>query len=193
MPLYKESYLKDLTNSQPMFESERMFSEAKQKNTFDIFLSHSFLDKDAVKGLFIDLTRLGFSVYVDWIIDPHLDRKNVTKESAKLIQKRLKSCKCLLLAISENADLSKWIPWELGYVDGHTNLCALIPVAKANNISYNFERKEYLLLYPFIKKFPAINGVDKLWVADSNEDYIVFDLWMQNEKPYRRDINIQYR
>jgi hypothetical protein len=193
MPLYKESYLKDLTNSQPMFESERMFSEAKQKNTFDIFLSHSFLDKDAVKGLFIDLTRLGFSVYVDWIIDPHLDRKNVTKESTKLIQKRLKSCKCLLLAISENADLSKWIPWELGYVDGHTNLCALIPVAKANNISYNFERKEYLLLYPFIKKFPAINGVDKLWVADSNEDYIVFDLWMQNEKPYRRDINIQYR
>ncbi|MDR3007196.1 MAG: toll/interleukin-1 receptor domain-containing protein [Sphingobacterium sp.] len=182
MPLYNEFYLKNLTKNQPLNESIKMFSEAKQKNTFDIFLSHSFLDQDAVKGLFIVLTRLGFSVYVDWIIDPQLDRKNVTKESAKLIQRRLRSCKCLLLAISENADLSRWIPWELGYVDGHTNLCALIPVANANSTSYNFERKEYLLLYPFVKK-TEFNGVDNLWVIDSDDKFIGFDTWIRNGMP----------
>ena len=53
---------------------------------FYIFLSHSFLDKDEVEGLYIELTNQGYSVYVDWIIDPHLDRTNVTKASAKLIQ-----------------------------------------------------------------------------------------------------------
>ena len=77
---------------------------------FDIFLSHSFLDQREVKGLYIELTDLGYRVYVDWIADPQLDRNNVTKESAELIRNRMKSSKTLLLAISENAEMSKWMP-----------------------------------------------------------------------------------
>ena len=41
---------------------------------FDIFLSHSFLDKAEVQGLYQELTDFGYSVYVDWVVDPHLDR-----------------------------------------------------------------------------------------------------------------------
>ncbi|WP_293957376.1 MULTISPECIES: TIR domain-containing protein [unclassified Sphingobacterium] len=190
MPLYEESYLKNLSKNQPLNESTRMFNESRNRTSFDIFLSHSFLDKEAVYGLYYELTNMGYSVYVDWIVDSDLDRTNVTKESARLIRKRLHSCKTLLLAISQNADLSKWIPWELGYVDGHTQLCALIPVVKSSDNKYTFDRKEYLLLYPFIKKIDSTNGAKKLWVADSNTKYIVFEDWINNKKLFERDINI---
>jgi hypothetical protein len=167
-----------------------MMSESKQKNSFDIFLSHCYLDKTAVKGLYIELTRLGFSVYVDWIVDSHLDRNNVTKETAKIIQSRLKSSKSLLLATSENADLSKWMPWELGYVDGHTQLCALVPVTNLSITKRTFERREFLLLYPYIKRAQSTNSRERLWVVENATNYVVFEDWMNNIRPFFRDINI---
>lgn len=191
MPLYNEAYLKSLSRNRTINENTVLFSQTRQRETFDIFLSHSFLDKEAVTGLFIELSNYGYSVYVDWIVDPHLDREKVTKESASLIRQRLKSSKSLLLAISKNADISKWIPWELGYVDGHTNLCALIPVAKTNESGYSFLRKEYLLLYPFIKKFVNRAQVEKLWVVEDDTHYVIFDDWLKaHNQPFERDINI---
>lgn len=132
MAIYSSEYLKGVASRKQQLFEQKLFSV---KNTpvntpFDIFLSHSFLDKTDVQGLYQELTDFGFTVYVDWIVDPHLDRTNVTKASANLIQGRLKSSKTLLLAISTNAAMSKWMPWELGYVDGHTNKCAIIPVSK---------------------------------------------------------------
>jgi TIR domain len=166
-----------------LFESEqRTFSEKKvpENTIFDIFLSHSFLDKDEVQGLYQELTDFGFKVYVDWIVDPHLDRKNITKSSAKLVQSRLKASKTLLLAISTNSAMSKWIPWELGYVDGNTNKCAIIPVSKERYPAKSFKGTEYLLLYPFIKKAPTDKGEEKLWVIESENSYVVFDSWLVN-------------
>lgn len=111
MPLYTDTYLKNLAGNTPNYESTRLFSESKSMTTFDIFLSHSFLDKEIVSGLFIELTKMGFSVYVDWIVDPHLDRSNVTKATATLVRNRLRASNSLLLAVSINSKLSKWIPW----------------------------------------------------------------------------------
>ncbi|TSD66411.1 TIR domain-containing protein [Inquilinus sp. KBS0705] len=190
MALFNENYLRNLVQNQPLNESTRMMSESKQKTSFDIFLSHSFLDKQAVKGLYIELTSYGFSVYVDWIVDPHLDRNNVTKQTAKTIQQRLQSSKSLILAISENADLSKWMPWELGYVDGHTQLCALAPVVSNYNTKRTFERREFLLLYPYIKRAQNSQNQDKLWVVENGTNYIIFDDWMRSNKLFERDFNI---
>lgn len=182
MALYNSEYLKNLaTKNKSLFESvQRKFSEKKvpENTVFDIFLSHSFLDKDEVQGLYQELTNFGFMVYVDWIVDPDLDRKNVTKSSAKLVQARLKASKTLLLAISTNAAMSRWMPWELGYVDGHTNKCAIIPVSKERYPAKVFKGTEYLLLYPFIKKAATDKGEDKLWVIESEHSFVVFDSWL---------------
>lgn len=182
MAIYTSEYLKGLASKNRfLFESQQnVFSERKvpENTEFDIFLSHSFLDKSEIQGLYQELTDFGFKVYVDWIIDPHLDRKNVTKTSAKLIQTRLKFSKSLLLAISTNAAMSKWMPWELGYVDGHTNKCAIIPVSNERNPPKYFKGTEYLLLYPFIKKAKTENGIDKLWVIESEFSYSIFDTWI---------------
>jgi len=181
MALYNSEYLKNLASrNRPLFESEqRTYSvKATPANTvFDIFLSHCFLDREEVQGLYLELDNFGFKVYVDWLIDPHLDRTNVSKSSAKLIQSRLKHSRTLLLAISINATMSKWMPWELGYVDGHTEKCAIIPVSKERNSPKSFEGTEYLLLYPFIKKAKTNKGQDKLWVIESEHSYSIFDTW----------------
>ncbi|WP_313253795.1 toll/interleukin-1 receptor domain-containing protein [Empedobacter sp.] len=195
MPLYNSDYLKNLaTKNKRLFESEqRTFSDKRipESTIFDIFLSHSFLDKDEVQGLYQELTDFGFKVYVDWIVDPHLDRTNVTKSSAKLVQSRLKASRTLLLAISTNATMSKWMPWELGYVDGNTNKCAIIPVSKERDPVKAFKGTEYLLLYPFIKKAPTNKGKDKLWVIENEHSYVVFDSWIKNGRiSHNRDVNI---
>jgi hypothetical protein len=180
MGIYSSAELKSIaTKKQSLFES-RMFSARNVPITtkFDIFLSHSFLDKAEVQGLYQELTDFGYSVYVDWIVDPHLDRANVTKKSATLVRERMKNSKTLLLAISTNATMSKWIPWELGYVDGNTNRCAIIPVSKESTPPKSFKGTEYLILYPFIKKLPMKDtNEDKLWVIESEFSYSQFDSW----------------
>jgi hypothetical protein len=175
----------ELTNlayeKQTLFETKLFSARQSKPTTYDIFLSHSFLDKSEVKGLYLELTSYGYSVYVDWIVDPQLDRSNVTKASAELIRNRMKSSKSLLLAISTNADLSKWIPWELGFVDGNTNKCAIIPVSKERIPPKAFKGKEYLKLYPFIKKHPLENQTKgSLWVIESEYKYSLFKKWFES-------------
>lgn len=183
MGIYSSAELKSIASKkQSLFES-KMFSARNVPVTtkFDIFLSHSFLDKVEVQGLYQELIDFGYSVYVDWIVDPHLDRTNVTKKSATLVRERMKNSKTLLLAISTNATMSKWIPWELGYVDGNTNKCAIIPVSKESTPPKSFKGSEYLILYPFIKKLPVKDtNEDKLWVIESEFSYSQFDSWFIN-------------
>lgn len=191
MPLYTSSYLKNLSERKTIQFSRQILNESKKTHiSFDIFLSHSFLDKDVVEGLYIELTLQGYSVYVDWIIDPHLDRENVTKTTAALIRNRLKSSKTLLLAISVNASISKWMPWELGYVDGNTNKCAIIPVSNSDNAPNSYVGYEYLKLYPFIKKMPTRGLGDKLFVIEEAKKYIIFSDWLQGKAPEFNEIRI---
>ena len=185
MPLYTSSYLKQLSANKSSTIRDRLFSESRKiHSSFDIFLCHSFLDKDEVEGIYIELTNQGYSVYVDWILDSHLDRDNITKESAEVVRSRLKVSKSLLLAISTNAALSKWIPWELGYVDGNTNQCAIFPVSKDQNAPSTFHRTKFILLYPYIKRATISNYTPELIVTESANKYVSFNNWArQGTKP----------
>jgi hypothetical protein len=91
---------------------------------FDIFLSHAFADvgitDDHLLGLKALLEGLGYSVYVDWVIDRHLSRETVDAETARWLRKRMINSRCLLFATSQSFQSSKWMPWEIGFKDGHT-------------------------------------------------------------------------
>lgn len=190
MALYTSNYLKTLARNNSFILENRIFSERKKThNSFDIFLSHSFLDKEEVKGLYQELTNMGFSVYVDWIIDPELDRTKVTKETAELIRKRMKISKTLLLAVSENAALSKWMPWELGYVDGNTNKCAILPISQDDRIRKEFTRAEYLLLYPYVTQ-AQINYTTNPYITESAYSYVSLKDWVKGESPSYKSANI---
>lgn len=193
MSLYTSSYLKGISRGKTLNESTKLFAAGTKLHTeFDIFLSHSFLDKEDVEGLYFELTRMGYSVYVDWIVDPKLDRNNVTKESATLIRDRMRLCKCLLLAISDNASVSKWMPWELGFVDGFTNRCAIIPVSSRTLfIPNSYIGFDYLSLYPFIKKHSTTQQFEKLWVIEDARKYVIFESWLRlGKQPEIQSVNI---
>jgi hypothetical protein len=96
----------------------------------DIFLSHSYDDKELVLGVTLTIEDLGYSVYLDWRDDPSLDRKRVTKETAEKLRVRMKASRCLLYSTTEHASESKWMPWELGFKDGDNTRAAILPVSR---------------------------------------------------------------
>ena len=129
---------------------EEQFDSFNQYKTYDIFLSHAFLDAEAIDGLRIVLKEAGFSVYVDWYEDSHLERGKVTKETAVIIRKRMQSCKTLIFAITQNSEDSKWMLWELGYFDGFRGKVAILGLAEKSEDT--FKSKEFLELYPFVQR-----------------------------------------
>lgn len=139
--------------------------------TYDIFLSHSSSDAREVGGLKLKLEDLGYSVYVDWIEDPQLNRTKVTKANAETLRSRMKKCKSFLYAFSENARTSTWMPWELGFFDGIKGTVAVLPVVVGSPRS--FKGNEYIELYPYID----ITG-STLYVHESEFKYKKFDDWI---------------
>lgn len=157
-----ESKAKTILNES--LNQQRTFSATTK--TYDIFLSHSSSDAGLVTGLKLELEDLGYSVYVDWIEDPKLSRANVTKDTALVLQARMKQCKTLLYAFSENATNSKWMPWELGYFDGIKGTVAVLPISRTNKSS--FHGSEYLGIYYYIQ-IDTVSGTNNtaLWVYET--------------------------
>jgi len=145
---------------------------------FDIFLSHSYKDKEIIPALKIELEKMGYSVYVDWISDGCISRnKTIDKETASMLQKRMKQSKCLLYATSSNSKNSRWMPWELGYFDGIKNKkVAILPIKKNDNdFDDDFKGEEYLGLYQYID---ITSGI--LYVQESFSKYEKFNDWINN-------------
>lgn len=160
---------------------QRSFSAKK----YDIFLSHSSDDAKQVAGMKLELEDLGFSVYVDWIEDPELDRSHVTKTNAEILRGRMNSCSSLLYAFSKNASTSTWMPWELGYFDGLKGLVAVVPISR--NSSSSFEGNEYLGLYPYVDVNTMVsNRSEFIWINESSDTYVEFRQWLDGVKPYKR-------
>lgn len=187
MGLYTSSYLKSVARNTPFVESSRLYSDTRSSTSFDIFLSHSFLDKAAVEGLYFELSRMGFSVYVDWIVDPHLDRSNVTKATAEQVRQRLGSSRSLLLAISVNASVSKWMPWELGYADGRISNCAIVPVSDDPNPPSSYQGFEYLSLYPYVSRLEDLQGARPVAV-DSSTRYSLLKDFIRGSRPRSQSV-----
>lgn len=164
-------------------EKQKSFSASTK--TYDIFLSHSSNDAALVAGLKLELEDLGYSVYVDWIEDPKLSRANVTKETALLLQGRMKQCKSLIYAFSENATNSKWMPWELGYFDGIKGTVAVLPISNTGKSS--FQGTEYLGIYFYIQ-IDTISDTNNLalWVHETSSKYVLFNRWLNGGQPIQR-------
>lgn len=185
MAFYTKDYLRNLGERRFTERIVESFSsQNKELLKFDIFLSHSYRDKEYVKGLYFDLEDKGYSVYVDWIIDPHLSRTNVTKQTAELIRQRMKQSKTLVYATSENASTSKWMPWELGFADGDKGNCSILPIMNSSHAS--FKGQEFLSIYPYItlnRIKGSLSNEEFLWVRESESKYVQMKRWKEGAKP----------
>ena len=129
---------------------------------YDLFISHSFSDKDLVIGLLHLFSAAGYIVYIDWINDSSLDRQNVTPETAALIRQRVRQSKGTAYIATTNSTTSKWCPWELGISDGMKGRVCILPVMYTV-----FLGQEYLGLYPYLDYSRAIGErQNDFWITD---------------------------
>lgn len=182
---YNQEYRKSRELSKS-FSSQTFINESNKvvgsNSQYDIFLSHSSLDEKLIVGLTGILSDMGYKVYVDWS-DPRLNNNHVTPETAQILRDRMKQCKTLIYAFSENAASSKWMPWELGYFDGlKQSKVAVLPITKVNRCSYS--GSEYVGLYYHIQFDQiALTNKDAIWVHDGDK-YVNFSSWLQGTLPY---------
>ena len=134
---------------------------------YDIFLSHNFLDAEIIFGLKQVLEAAGFSVFIDWIEAPELNRRNVTPATAAYLRDAMRRSNSLLYAVSDNSDGSKWMPWELGYSDGLHGRVAIAPISEYENAADSYQGKEYLGLYPYVTTESYQVGSPNIFVRKS--------------------------
>lgn len=149
--------------------------ETDQKN-FDIFLSHSYIDKELVFGAKVLLEEQGKSVYVDWIEDQELDREKIDERTAHRLRVRMRQSDALFYAYSVNSTNSRWMPWELGYFDGLKGKVAVFPIVDEG--SNNFLGQEYLNLYPYVDITSRT-----IWLHADSYRYVDYSQWMSGRDP----------
>lgn len=128
------------------------------------FLSHSSKDEDLVVGAIRVLENHGATVYVDEK-DPEMP-PYTSDETAALLKTRISQTKRFVMLASKNSKESRWVPWELGYADGHKGLdrIALFP-ALDSTADKAWTSSEYLGLYRRIV-WGNLNGYnDPLWMV----------------------------
>jgi hypothetical protein len=129
----------------------RYATETSLTSTFDVFLSHASEDRGVVLGVKAMMEGEGLSTYIDWLDDPQLDRSRVTRATAERLRLRMNRSRELVYVSSQTSSHSRWMPWELGYFDGHrpdhVSILPVIDLAEAP-----FRGIEFLSLYPIIER-----------------------------------------
>lgn len=180
MALFKESEVRQrakselASNRKTLTKSLESFTfDSVSERYFDIFLSHAYADKEIILGMAEILEDLNYKVYLDWRDDPQLDRSQVTKATADALKQKMIKSKCLLYSITPSATNSKWMPWELGFKDGHNKKVAILPIVQNSDSEY--KGQEYLGVYSHIAKYG-----NTLYVEGDNL-FKKFDEWIKSE------------
>ena len=150
-----------------------------RRTSHDIFLSHNHLDEEAVLGLKTFLEAQGYSVYVDSESDPQLDPHRVNTMTVEVVRRRLRSCRSILYATSENAEESKWMAWELGLGDGLGKKVAVVPVAGTPG---SLATREFLLVYPEVQDGSYGHP---MWIRHPDGNFEAFHAWLSSGETWR--------
>jgi hypothetical protein len=129
-------------------KSPPLYGTPGRETEFDVFISHSYADRERVREAHDRIVACGYSVYVDWINDAQLDRAKVDQGTAALLRGRLKRSGTVFYAVSEKSRSSKWMPWELGFFDAWANRVFIMPLDEST-IEYA-KGQEYLGLYEVV-------------------------------------------
>jgi hypothetical protein len=84
------------TRLQKSFATILTEDSATARTSFDIFLSHSSIDRELLVGLGELFQTLDISVYIDRVVDPHLSPTDVSRETARQLRLRMRQSKSLL-------------------------------------------------------------------------------------------------
>lgn len=151
---------------------------APASQTFDVFLSHSSAEpEDILLGIKAILEDLGLKIYVDKYSDPQLSPDSVTVKTADILRLRMRQSHSLLYVYSQHSTRSRWMPWELGFFDGHNGRVGVLPITRAQEEA--FKGEEYLNLYPHVDRVATKGGEEKLWINRSTSEYARLYEWIK--------------
>lgn len=84
--------------------------------TYDLFLSHSYQERDKVRSFVKKANAAGLSCYVDWTADREFLRRSMISDYTKEVLKfRMQHAKKLLYLSSNRSRASEWVAFELQY------------------------------------------------------------------------------
>jgi hypothetical protein len=156
---------------------------------FDVFLSHRYGDKVPVRALRQHIEDdLGYSVYVDWMDSPELDRSKVDQATAESLRITMRQCSCLVFYAGTRARSSRWMPWELGFFDGRHGSRRIAVYSPAEQRALPVHQ-EYLRLYERIDEqslpgFLAWATDDTAAVTSATNDQIVRHFQRMAQHPW---------
>ncbi|MDO7415704.1 MTH538 TIR-like domain (DUF1863) [Acinetobacter baumannii] len=149
----KKTYNSDSTL--PTYSPEELVkflnsNSVESKKKYDIFISHSYLDKDLVNSLKNALNLQNLLCYYDWTSDQDfLKRTLISDYTKEVLKKRIEQSEIFLLLLTQNVIaedriISEWIDMEIEYAKslGKTILCINLINAKHKFIDLNFELRE---------------------------------------------------
>ena len=185
MAIISKKYLNELCDRKYIRESfqigdsNRIDSNDKQ---YDVFLSYCYTDKEYAIKIVNLIEKHGYSVYID-LRDPKLSRSSIDKATVKRISSIMNRCKSLVYVHTASSTMSKWCPWELGYMSGKKNFrCATILLT---NDKEDFPRQEYLDIYPYLDYGKDNKQQLQIWVNDLNSNaYCNFREFINGRDPY---------
>ena len=161
------------------------FSQRKELDSYDIFLSYSWNDRSFAYKVVELLKSCSYTTYVDYS-DSQLDRRHVSEKTAKRLVEKMKKCKGLLYLYSPSSSVSKWCPWEVGVFSGIKNFrCANLPLVEVSGESFNGQ--EYLDIYPYVE-YEKIKGKNEyqFWIFENSKTYTTLKDWLNGGKPSQR-------
>ena len=100
--------------------AERLSNRKSVQNLkrYDVFISHSYKDKNSVEDVVRKINATGMNCYVDWTADnDFLKRSMVSDYTKEVLKHRMKQSKCLLFLSSARSRASKWVSFELEYFE----------------------------------------------------------------------------
>ena len=163
---------------------EEAVADQTTEREYDIFLSHAIVDADDndILGTKSLLEDFGYTVYLDWLEDPQLDRSQVSRRTAETLRRRMNCCKSLFYAVTPNSRISRWMQWECGYFDGRKSRTAIFPITRLRQEYYS--GVEFVGLYPYVDQALDRYNQQRLWINRSSKIYVPFQDWLNGKEPF---------
>lgn len=136
----------------------------ESKKQYDIFISHSYLDKTIVHNLKANLNDRNLSCYYDWTSDKDfLKRSLVSQYTVEVLKKRIEQSKIFILVLTHNVIaegmiISDWIKMEIEHAKylGKTIYCINLAHVdhEFTNLKFNIDDSTVHLI-----EIPTINVI----------------------------------
>lgn len=156
MTLIREDYVRDRarmsTKAAGLSSRQLLERQARsQEWRYDVFLSQAIKDEDLVFGVYCILTEdIGLKVFCDWLEKPLNDHAATKPADAELIRRKMAASTALMYIDSENAHVSTWMSWEIGWFHGAKRRVCVLPIVRSETDPYR--GREFLGLYPAIEQ-----------------------------------------